>query len=93
MFDCKEGDITWISPDWYQTHQLINRTDDFCATIQCYRYADQDTVRYDGFDYIPDIEKECTSTEKFLPNSDFSFVSLHLQLKREYWRYLSGSKR
>ena len=35
-FDVKAGDVTWISPNWFQTHKLWNNTDDYCATVQCY---------------------------------------------------------
>ena len=36
-FDVKAGDTTWISPNWFQTHQLWNSTSDYCATVQCYQ--------------------------------------------------------
>jgi len=41
-----KNEVTWMSPQWYQCHQLDNTysaTDqptalgDFCATIQCYK--------------------------------------------------------
>ena len=31
-----KGDVTWISPNWYQTHQLINDVSgNYCTTIPC----------------------------------------------------------
>ena len=36
------GDIMWMSPQWFQTHQLRNVSSDYCATINCYRYDTQD---------------------------------------------------
>ena len=32
----------WMSPQWFQTHQLRNVSSDYCATINCYRYDTQD---------------------------------------------------
>jgi len=88
-FDAKEGDITWIGPEWYQTHKLVNRTDDFCATIQCYRYDERDTIHYPGFDYVNTSGKG-NSIGAFFPNSDFSFIKLRSQVLEEYSRYLGG---
>ena len=39
------GDIMWMSPQWFQTHQLRNVSSDYCATINCYRYDTQDCQR------------------------------------------------
>ena len=95
MFDCKEGQVTWISPEWYQTHQLVNRTDDFCATIQCYRYEDDDKIRYAGFDYLgkQDQHRRYTDLEVFYPNSDFTYVALCTQVLGEYREYLSSPQK
>lgn len=30
----REGDVSWACSNYFQTHQLTNDTDDFCATIQ-----------------------------------------------------------
>ena len=45
-FDVKKGDTTWISPNWFQTHQLWNDTADYCATIQCYQYGSNDLTHW-----------------------------------------------
>jgi len=50
-----KGDVTWISPNWYQTHQLINNTsEDYCATIQCYQYGNENDQHWPYFDYVSD---------------------------------------
>jgi hypothetical protein len=36
----------------YQTHQLRNVSDDYCATVQCYRYDDNDDIQWNQFDYV-----------------------------------------
>ena len=38
----------------YQTHQLRNVSDDFCATINCYRYDEDDPIQWNLFDYVND---------------------------------------
>jgi len=89
--DFKEGDITWISPQWFQTHMLRNRTDDFCATIQCYRYEEGDEIRWPAFDYVSPGDGQHTAIlDQFYPNSDFSFVKLRSLVFEEYRKYLSG---
>ena len=81
-----KGDVTWISPNWYQTHRLINDTSgDYCATIQCYQYGDDDQRHWPYFDYV----SEQNQIEDFLPNSDFHFISLREKLLEEYKAYLN----
>ena len=36
--DFDKDEITWLSPQLNQIHQLRNNTDDVCITIQCYMY-------------------------------------------------------
>ena len=82
-----KGDVTWISPNWYQTHRLINDTSgDYCATIQCYQYGDDDQRHWPYFDYV----SEQNQIEDFLPNSDFHFIPLREKLLEEYKNYLDG---
>lgn len=79
-FNVRKGDVTWMSPYWYQTHRLYNDTSDFSATIQCYRYGNFDTKQWPYFDYVS--EKGCR--EEFLPNSDFTFTELYKTVLSEY---------
>ena len=79
-FDVKKGDVTWISPNWYQTHKLWNHTDDFCATVQCYQYGKDDELAWPYFDYLA----HTTVIDEFIPNSDFTFTDLHDKLMVEY---------
>lgn len=89
IFDLKEDQITWISPNWYQTHRLVNNTDDFCATIQCYRYDFKDTIQWTGFDFIEFVEdKEHYELQEFLPNSDFTFIYLRSKVMEEFRDHL-----
>ena len=54
----------------YQTHQLRNVSDDFCATVNCYRYAEADEIQWNLFDYVNDEDGVVGS---FIPNTDFTF--------------------
>ena len=84
--DVKEGDVTWITPNWYQTHKLWNHTNDYCATIQCYNYGEEDSTRCPHFHYISDSG----STGNFLPNSDFTFKEMRDKVMKEYSEYMSS---
>jgi len=79
-FTASRGDITWMSPNWFQTHKLTNESEDhFCATIQCYKYGDGDDVQWPYFNYL-----DGESVEDFLPNSDFDLKKLREDLLKEY---------
>ncbi|VDI82294.1 Hypothetical predicted protein [Mytilus galloprovincialis] len=79
-FDAREGDVTWINRNWYQTHKLKNTSNDYCATIQCYNYDAGDTTHWPYFDYI----SENSTIEEFFPNSDFTFREMREQVLKEY---------
>jgi hypothetical protein len=79
-FDVSEGDVTWISPNWYQTHKLWNYTNDYCATIQCYMFGSDDTVQWPYFDYIASTN----AIDEFLPNSDVTFGEMREKVLAEY---------
>ena len=82
-----KGDVTWISPNWYQTHRLINDiSGDYCATIQCYQYGEEDQQHCPYFKYVSDENQ----IENFFPNSDFRFNTLREKLLEEYKSYLHG---
>lgn len=64
------GDVTFLTPSLYQTHRLRNKNPPgrMTATLQCYRYADEDTQHYEYFDYIaPD------GIRQFTPSSDWDY--------------------
>ncbi|GLC52884.1 hypothetical protein PLESTB_000684400 [Pleodorina starrii] len=78
------GDVTWMDPNWYQCHQLINEATDrgnFCATIQCYKYDDSDQLVWPGFDYLKPGQDEVFL---FHPDSDFSFGDMRDKVLTEY---------
>ena len=81
-----EGDITWISPDLNQIHQLKNLKGNIetCITIQCYMYDIEDTEHYNYFDYIDDKN----AIEHFDPNSDADFIEFKAIIKKEWNAHL-----
>ncbi|GAB3827652.1 cysteine dioxygenase [Hymenobacter jeollabukensis] len=76
------GDVTWISPELNQNHQLHNTnvTGPTCITIQCYLYGEGDTTHYKYFDYL----NEHGQIKQFTPNSDMSFLEFKALMKREW---------
>ena len=87
-FDVKQGDITWISPNWYQSHKLWNYTDDYCATIQCYQYGANNKISWPYFDYQSSIGH----IDEFLPDSDFGFAEMREIVMCEYTKYRESLK-
>jgi len=81
-FDLVAGQVTWLSPDYYQTHQLLNPAPEgsMCATLQCYRYPDTDREHYEYFDYLT----QCNETKQFYPNSDMDFLEFKEKIKKEW---------
>jgi len=80
-FRVKKGDVTWIAPNWYQTHKLWNYTEDFCITIQCYMYGRSDDEAWPYFDYLDSSDHHY---EVFDPDSDYSFTELYNIVMEEY---------
>lgn len=79
-FTAKQGDVTWISPNWFQTHKLTNESKQmYCATIQCYKYGCEEELMWPYFDYL-----DGKTVKEFLPDSDFDFAKLREDLLQEY---------
>lgn len=78
----KQGDVTFLSPQFYQTHKLINKNPPghMTATIQCYRYASGDDRHYEYFDYIG----EADTIQHFTPNSDCEFAEFKDLIRKEW---------
>lgn len=80
-FNAFKGDCTWISPEWFQTHQLRNVSTDYCATIQCYRYDENDNIHWNMFDFVKDENGEVGN---FFPNTDFTFGYMRKKVREEW---------
>lgn len=82
--DFDKDDITWLSPELNQIHQLRNNTDEVCITIQCYMYDLNNEKHYDYFDYLDDNKK----IVQYEPDSDMDFVKFK-ELIRSEWNNIS----
>jgi len=76
-----KNEVTWMSPEWYQTHQLRNISKDYCATVQCYRYDADDDIQWNQFDFVNDENGEVGN---FFPNTDFTFGEMRDKVMAEY---------
>ena len=77
----ENNEITWISPELNQIHQLINTNKGTtCITIQCYMYGNENKIHYDYFDYITEDGK----IEQYEPDSDMDFVEFKNLMKKEW---------
>ena len=77
----KQGEITWMSPSFNQTHQLHNQSlNSICVTLNCYSYPSGDEQKYPHFDYIEDEN----NVKQFTPCSDISFVDFKRIIKSEW---------
>ena len=50
------------------------------ATIQCYRYPDNDTIHWEYFDYIDGDQK----IKHFTPNSDWEYIEFRALIRAEW---------
>jgi hypothetical protein len=82
--DFEKDDITWLSPELNQIHQLRNNTDDVCITIQCYMYDLNNAKHYDYFDYLDDNK----NIVQYEPDSDMDFVKFKELILSE-WNNIS----
>ena len=80
--DFVKDDITWISKNLNQTHQLLNLPTNkkTCITIQCYMYDDSDTTHYEYFDYLDNKGKK----QQYEPDSDMDFIHFKQLMKLEW---------
>ena len=70
----------------YQTHQLRNVSNDFCATVNCYRYDENDKIQWNLFDYVNDENGEVGN---FFPNTDFTFGEMR-EIVFDEWKSRLG---
>ena len=85
--DFDKDDITWLSPELNQIHQLRNNTSEVCITIQCYMYGLDNKKHYDYFDYIDDNK----NIVQYEPDSDMDFVKFKDLMKNEWDNILKNS--
>ena len=80
----KAGQLTWMTPDAYQTHRLFNpRNDTAAITLQAYAHVSSSEREHDEkFNYVVDDDPHL---KHFYPKSDFFFKDM-MQRVRQEWR-------
>jgi len=78
--DFTKDDLAWISPNLNQIHQLQNRSEEPCMTIQCYMYSQNDQQHYDYFDYLDNTN----TVQQYEPDSDMDFVAFKERMREEW---------
>ena len=81
------GNVTFLTPNLFQTHQLVNMESTTCITIQSYNYPGSDEVHYETFDNVLPSED---FLHHFTPNSDYEYMEL-IQMVREEYAKSKGS--
>jgi hypothetical protein len=77
-----KGDITWMTPCYYQVHKLINENATTAAiSIQSYSHVETVEDHSESFNYI--LPNDGT-LKKFYPTSDYTFENLIDIVMREY---------
>jgi len=85
----KKGEITWMTPDFYQTHKLHNQNMKNSA-ISLQGYANMvcmDSQKCDDSnkEYFEYIIKGVGEMKKFYPTKDFDFTEIKSTLNNEYY--------
>lgn len=79
--DVTKGEVTFLTPELFQTHMLKNNQDATCITIQSYYYLSSDYVHNETFHYTEsapsgnseDSDQEWDSLHLFKPGSDIQY--------------------
>lgn len=79
----EKENVTWLSPQLNQTHQLknCNSNGPTCMTIQCYQYGAENTTHYEYFDYL---DESTNTIKKFNPTSDMGFDEFKKLMRKEW---------
>ncbi len=80
------GDITWMTPCFYQTHKLTNEGSTGASiSIQGYQHTWQSDKSFEtfseSFNYVKPPDE---SLKQFYPNIDFEFAEFKTLLRNEY---------
>ena len=87
----KEGEITWMTPDFYQTHKLLNQKKKPAISLQGYAnmQSPQGASNKEYFEYVLN---GLSGMKHFYPTQDFNFTEIKLELYDEYYNNTCYSK-
>jgi hypothetical protein len=81
----KKGEITWMTPDAYQTHRLSNADDDTAAiSIQAYSNLNSEILHEEKFNFIGDDYSINGTLRAFYPTPDIYIDELLRVVQNEY---------
>jgi hypothetical protein len=80
----KAGDITWMTPFYYQTHRLSNEKDSAAITIQAYAYTNKNTEVSKGEINVFQYLTPNNGLGYFHPNEDLSYDEFKTKILNEY---------
>lgn len=81
----KKGEITWMTPDIYQTHRLINENpDEATITIQAYSHLDSELFLDEKFNYLESNFPADPHLKPFYPELDLYYDDLINTVVHEY---------
>lgn len=92
--DVTKGEVTYLTPELFQTHMLKNKKEVSCITIQSYYYLNSDYVHNETFHYTesqpkgwpkvnPD-NRDWDNLHLFNPGSDIQYEDA-LESARRFW--------
>lgn len=80
----RTNDVTWLAPQYNQTHRVINHNENgpVSITVESYLYGLKDYVHQEYFDYI---DNNAFKICQFNPTSDMDFLGFK-KCMRDEWR-------
>jgi len=90
--DVSKGQVTYLTPELFQTHMLKNNKNDSCITIQSYYYLNSNYVHNETFHYTESSPTDAQDDpipnwdglHLFNPGSDIQYEDA-LQQARAFW--------
>lgn len=80
----RTNDVTWLAPQYNQTHRVINHNENgpVAITVESYLYGLKDYAHQEYFDYI---DNNAFKICQFNPTSDMDFLEFKKRMRDE-WR-------
>ncbi|KAJ5525311.1 hypothetical protein N7494_011961 [Penicillium frequentans] len=76
--ELKKDMVTWLGDNQYQIHELENKSDRTCVTLQCYAFSKDDKIHKEQFDFLKNGQRM-----GFTPDSDYTFAKFCEEMEKE----------
>ena len=81
----RAGNITWMTPCFYQTHKLINEDKYKAAiSIQAYSHVQKKDPNHEYVEYFNYVVSGKSDLRRFYPNADFDYFVFKTTVKEEF---------